>query len=90
MVVEPEYHRGTAVAGAGELVLDLETPATIRAVWTELASRHSELAPYAGSVSAARTLEYARMDTTVSEGDEVAFLPPVSGGASGPRPRTSE
>jgi molybdopterin converting factor subunit 1 len=84
------FARLREIAGAGELVLDVKTPATIRAVWAELASRHSELAPYAASVSAARNLEYARMDTAVADGDEIAFLPPVSGGASGPRPRTQD
>jgi molybdopterin converting factor small subunit len=28
-------------------------------------------------------MDYARMDTNVSDGDEIAFLPPVSGGAPG-------
>jgi len=32
-------------------------------------------------MSCAVNLEYARMTTAVSEGDEVAFLPPVSGGS---------
>ena len=78
------FARLREIAGTGELVLDLEAP-----VWAELASRYGELAPYAASVSAARNLEYARMDTAVSDGDEIAFLPPVSGGA-GARPRPSE
>ena len=78
------------IAGAGELVLDVQAPATIRSVWAELASRHPEVAPYAVSVSAARNLEYARMDTAVSDGDEIAFLPPVSGGAGAPQPPTPE
>jgi molybdopterin converting factor subunit 1 len=84
------FARLREIAGAGELVLDVKAPATIRVVWAELASRHPELAPYAASVSAARNLEYARMDTAVSDGDEIAFLPPVSGGACAPPPRTAE
>ena len=83
------FARLREIAGTGELILDLAAPATIRAVWAVLASRYDELAPYAASVSAARNLEYARMDTAVSDGDEIAFLPPVSGGA-GARPRPSE
>ena len=34
----------------------------------------------AGSTAVAVNLEYARPDQVLSEGDEVAFLPPVSGG----------
>jgi molybdopterin synthase sulfur carrier subunit len=38
------------------------------------------MAPYRGSVSGAVNAEYARMDAPIHDGDEVAFLPPVSGG----------
>jgi molybdopterin converting factor subunit 1 len=75
------FARLREIAGAAELALDVEPPADIRAIWTELARRHPGLAPYASSISAARNMDYARMDTTVSDGDEIAFLPPVSGGA---------
>jgi molybdopterin converting factor subunit 1 len=84
------FARLREMAGAGELVLDLDGPATIGTVWTELTARHPAIEPYASSVSAARNLEYARFDTAVSNGDEVAFLPPVSGGASDPRRQTPE
>jgi molybdopterin converting factor subunit 1 len=84
------FARLREIANAGELELEVETPATIQAVWAQLASRYPELAPYSASVSAARNLEYGRMDTAVSDGDEIAFLPPVSGGATGSRFRTSE
>jgi molybdopterin converting factor subunit 1 len=78
------FARLREMAGTAELVLELVPPATIGTVWTELAARHPGIEPYASSVSAARNLEYARFDTALSNGDEVAFLPPVSGGA----PRT--
>ena len=43
-------------------------------------TRLPRMAPYRGSVSGALNAEYARMDASVRDGDEVAFLPPVSGG----------
>ena len=48
--------------------------------WHSLAGRLPELAAYAGSVSCAVNEDYARMNATVKDGDEIAFLPPVSGG----------
>jgi molybdopterin synthase catalytic subunit len=38
-------------------------------------------ADYAGSLAVSVNQEYAAMDTVLQAGDEVAFLPPVSGGA---------
>jgi molybdopterin converting factor small subunit len=43
-------------------------------------SEYPGLAPYTRAISAARNADYAPMTTALSEGDEVAFLPPVSGG----------
>ena len=68
------------IVGARELVRDAAPGATIRGVWRDLASEYPELAPYERSISAAVNTEYAKMDRVVGDGDEVAFLPPVSGG----------
>ena len=68
------------VAGAGELTRDVPSGSTIRTVWKGLVADHPALAPYEASLSSAVNADYARMDTQVSDGDEVAFLPPVSGG----------
>ena len=46
----------------------------------DLSREFPAMAPYRGSVSGALNTEYARMDAEVADGDEVAFLPPVSGG----------
>ena len=45
-----------------------------------LAGEHPELARYAGAISCAVNEEYAKFTTPLEQGDEVAFLPPVSGG----------
>jgi molybdopterin converting factor subunit 1 len=68
------------IAGAPELERDLAPGATIRVVWRQLAGEFPELASYERSISAAVNADYARMDRELRDGDEVAFLPPVSGG----------
>jgi len=68
------------VAGASELVRDVQPGATIGAIWQQLASEVPGLAPYGRSISSAVNADYASMDTPVRDGDEIAFLPPVSGG----------
>jgi molybdopterin converting factor subunit 1 len=68
------------LAGAGELVRDVDPPATVSTVWQALVSEVPALEQYARTMSVAVNADYTRMSATVSEGDEVAFLPPVSGG----------
>ncbi len=68
------------IAGAGELTRDVAPGATIGALWKQLAREFPELGPYERSISSALNADYARMDAAVQDGDEVAFLPPVSGG----------
>ena len=68
------------LAGTGELVREIEAPATVHTVWTSLAAEIPSLVEYEGATSVAVNAEYARMATAVHDGDEVAFLPPVSGG----------
>ncbi len=66
--------------GAGELVRDVPEPATVQTVWDGLVAEMPALVAYEKTMSVAINAEYARMAAAVSEGDEVAFLPPVSGG----------
>jgi molybdopterin converting factor subunit 1 len=68
------------IAGAPEMARDVAPGATIGTVWRELASEFPELANYERSISTAVNADYAKMDRVLSDGDEVAFLPPVSGG----------
>jgi len=49
-------------------------------VWDRLAVESPALEPYRASISGAVNADYARMHAPVHDGDEVAFLPPVSGG----------
>ncbi len=75
------FARLTDIVGAAELDRAVAADATVQAVWNGLVSEYPELAPYQPSISAAVNAEYVRMDAPLSDGDEVAFLPPVSGGA---------
>jgi molybdopterin converting factor subunit 1 len=68
------------IAGTDELTRDVAPGATIGVLWTQLAREFPALGQYERSISSALNADYARMDATVRDGDEVAFLPPVSGG----------
>jgi molybdopterin converting factor subunit 1 len=68
------------IAGASELVRDVPAGSTIRDVWRGLAGEFPALGEYERSISSAVNADYARMDRVLATGDEVAFLPPVSGG----------
>lgn len=68
-----------------ELAVDRATMAlppgaSIADAWSELAGAHPGLVPHRPFVRAARNGEYAAWETLLEDGDQVAFLPPVSGG----------
>lgn len=68
------------VAGQSEESLDLSDASTIEQLFALYSQRIPELAKYRSSVVASRNQEFAAWDTLLHSGDEVAFLPPVSGG----------
>lgn len=68
------------LAGAGELVREVSEPATVRSVWQGLVGEMPALQDYEKTMSVAVNADYAKMSAAVSDGDEVAFMPPVSGG----------
>jgi len=69
------------LAGTRELTLELSAPATIGDAWTALVAVHPVLAPGAASVRFARNGAYAPASEPLVDGDEVAMIPPVSGGS---------
>jgi molybdopterin converting factor subunit 1 len=75
------FARLRELAGRDTLECDVPAGATMADVWRAVAAAHPALAPFGASVSCARNEDFARMRTPVGEGDTVAFLPPVSGGA---------
>ena len=70
---------------------DCELPegADLRSVFDCYAARHPRLRELASSIVVARNQEFADLSAGVREGDEVAFLPPVSGGAAPDPPELS-
>lgn len=68
------------LAGAGELVRDVPAPATVASVWQALVDEIPPFRDYERTMSVAVNADYAKMSAAVADGDEVAFMPPVSGG----------
>ena len=69
------------LAGTREVSLDLPEPASIEAAWDALVARHPVLAPGRPSVRFARNGVYADATDSLADGDELAMIPPVSGGS---------
>ena len=67
-------------AGTREIELPVDEGVTLAEIWPLLAEMHPGLAPMRDTLAFAVNGEYARGDASVSPGDEVAVLPPVSGG----------
>lgn len=70
------------IAGTPELEREIEPGTTVRAVWERLVGDFPAMAPYGRSISSAVNAEYSSMSATIHDGDEIAFLPPVSGGTA--------
>ena len=70
------------LAGTRGLDLSLPSGATIEDAWTEVVRLHPALAPGRPALRFARNGAYAPADTGLGEGDEVAMIPPVSGGSA--------
>ncbi len=68
------------VAGRAEQVLELPAGATPESAWQALVAERPELAPRRASLAAAVNRRYGKFDAPLADGDELAFLPPVSGG----------
>jgi molybdopterin synthase catalytic subunit/molybdopterin converting factor small subunit len=73
------------LAGTRDVAVDLPAGATIEDAWAALVERHPVLAPGRPSVRFARNAAYATAATRLVDGDEVAMIPPISGGATGDR-----
>ena len=68
------------IAGAPDLARDVPAGSTAADVWSTLVAEFPEMGRYDRTISTAVNADYAKMSTVLSDNDEIAFLPPVSGG----------
>lgn len=74
------FGRLREIAGCADELVEVRTGGSIEELFAEVASRRPELKEFRASLAASRNQEFAAWSDTLSAGDEVAFLPPVSGG----------
>lgn len=70
------------VAGRSEDLLELASDTPLESVFEHYALLYPKLRELRRSIVMARNHQFSIASETVSDGDEVAFLPPVSGGSS--------
>jgi molybdopterin converting factor subunit 1 len=68
--------------GNDELELQIDSPATVASAFAQLLADYPALARFGNSLLLAVNQEYALPDRNLSDGDELAVLPPVSGGSN--------
>ena len=66
--------------GRREETLDVPEGTTVGQITTSLSERHGDLATGVASLRVAVNLEYVDSARVLAEGDEIAVIPPVSGG----------
>jgi len=74
------FARLRELTGTSELSRTVPDGSSAGDAWKLLAAEFPAIADYGRSISCAVNEEYSRMSTPLRDGDEVAFLPPVSGG----------
>jgi sulfur-carrier protein len=66
--------------GRGDTSWDLSDDATVGDLWSALRAEHARLGEVTGSVRFVVNREFVSEHYRLSPGDEVALIPPVSGG----------
>ena len=74
------FARLREMAGAGELAREVEDGATASDAWSLLVREFPSMRDYSRNIACAVNEEYAHLSARLKDGDEIAFLPPVSGG----------
>lgn len=70
------------IAGTDAEPVDCGEGATLGSLFEKYATRFPQIAAMRASIVLARNREFAPLSTAIADGDEIAFLPPVSGGSA--------
>ncbi len=74
------FGRVREIAGRQEEIDELPAGTTLAELFERNTKRFPSLAGFRSSLVASRNQEFAAWDTILANGDEISFLPPVSGG----------
>ncbi|HKI10564.1 MAG TPA: molybdopterin converting factor subunit 1 [Candidatus Acidoferrum sp.] len=74
------FGRVRELTGLSEETGEIREGATLGDLLERYIQRFPQLAGFRASLVASRNQEFAAWDTRITSGDEIAFLPPVSGG----------
>jgi MoaE-MoaD fusion protein len=70
------------IVGVAQEDAELSEGSRVADLFERYGRQHPQLAEFRASIAASRNQEYCEWRTVLGSGDEVAFLPPVSGGQS--------
>jgi molybdopterin synthase catalytic subunit len=71
-------------AGVSDIDIELSPAATVSDAAGRLSETYPQLESFLPRVAYAVNQSYAKHDTALSDGDELALIPPVSGGCQSP------
>ena len=74
------FGRVRELTGLSEEAVDIPEGATLADLFDQYQKRFPSLAGFRPSLVASRNQEFSPWETPLSSGDDIAFLPPVSGG----------
>jgi len=74
------FGRVRELTGITEEAVEMADGATLADLFERYAARFPQLAGFRASLVASRNQEFVSWDTPLSAEDDIAFLPPVSGG----------
>ncbi|HLY65858.1 MAG TPA: MoaD/ThiS family protein [Chloroflexota bacterium] len=75
------FARYRELAGTSSLSLDVPAKSSAIDVFDRVADRYPEMRPMRSSTLMAIDAEFVRPETELADGEELALMPPVSGGA---------